>query len=447
MPYCSYGLTTYVVLKRWWLRLRSPCAWPAGECERAQREGIESSSETAMERARRNGAVEAYDDPNNGRGHSPSNTNTTSEPIGDDPTPFWRPMSCVPWEDVHLPLGLEGGIHISQLCEVEVPLALNTAIEELDNINFTLSFACAVAVPQICEIINNPQGCYVVVEYDEDHVGAPGGLDVDVRWLERRRLVSSGIDSGLWATLAEPIRLLAVKCAAERLSGSWERALTIATAFWICLCIQDLLDEDWDLGGSTYRELQTGGLMEDAQLTLTRRAIAEIMMLSTTTGTPQDVARQLHWIQPGVVVFFCRSIAHGGLISGRPRQYFQVELRYQGRPVLGPPDLPLSDDHIPQKQVRFDLPSTPVQADDASEKLFPPAGYNNRPLPPPGPNESLQRAKRSKPAKHTGSHSSGTAESGTLPVHTRSRSRSAASESRPKKVDMQDDRIVAQGRG
>ncbi|KAJ7194189.1 hypothetical protein GGX14DRAFT_404816 [Mycena pura] len=70
---------------------------------------------------------------------------------------------------------------------IEVPLALNTAIEERDSINFTLSFACAVVVPraQICEIINNPQGRHpVVVEYNEDHVGAPGGMDVDVRWLQ-----------------------------------------------------------------------------------------------------------------------------------------------------------------------------------------------------------------------------------------------------------------------
>ncbi|KAF7299331.1 hypothetical protein MIND_00882300 [Mycena indigotica] len=287
---------------------------------------------------------------------------------GDPPKEsFYRP-----YDDVHMTAALE----IAQIARLRVPLTLKPAQADKDTLNHALSLVCALATPQIVDIVNTqPPSHPVALDFDEDHANMPDGIDLDERWLERHGIVSSGLDPGLWATFDDPIHILARQRQAGQVSGSWERALTMAVTLWISLCIQHSLGEDWDLSGNTYLELRSGGLYEDWDFKRLRRAISEMKNMSI--GSYDAVLSQVRWTQSTEVVFFDRSLVYRGLITA---DRSSTPLVYNGLLVLRESDLPDIEGHnnLAKKRARFDLPPAHADMDSGTGAKMKPGDATRR---------------------------------------------------------------------
>ncbi|KAF7292078.1 hypothetical protein MIND_01234200 [Mycena indigotica] len=244
----------------------------------------------------------------------------------------------------------------NKLCMMRAPLAFNTEVDEGDGINSALTLACVISLSQIIQFL--AEGTHPIIrEFDADNQGVKPGVFIDDNWLTKRSLLSSefpGLDPGLWATLGEPLRLLTYHFRQGEIDGAEGRAATIAAAFWITLAIQQNLNEPWDLGASTYLDIQAGLLVETPTISLTRKAIKAMQMAAT--GTTHLVNSYLRWTSPHSVVFYERAQATVPEQTQIQALRLFIPLRYQGRPISYSADLPdVEARPIPKqrKQVRF----------------------------------------------------------------------------------------------
>nr|GAT49979.1 predicted protein [Mycena chlorophos] len=300
---------------------------------------------------------------------------------------FYRPR-----EDVELPVGRGGELRSSQIPHLNVPRALELGIADAASPNPALSLACIIAVPQIIDRINETSSRHpIVLDFDEDHAGRSSGMDIDVLWLRRRGLVtSSGLDPGLLAVFAEPLRILAenrgaahgiplLDMAADALgvprrasrvlreiSGPWERAVTIAAAFWISLCVQHELGEDWDLSGLTYLEFTSGNLIEEPAVTFTRQTIHALTALYLAPDS--DLSSHFHWTRDDTVVFATRRTAPPTNILVDPNSP-RTLLRHNGRVVRRASELPDIRPPAVERKVRFNLPPADSSPESTEKRL------------------------------------------------------------------------------